>query len=215
MSILALTLADFKEQLPFSAAIEERQIAPFIKSSYTFDILSVINHDTLEAIELLPAKAIAEYAAGTPVAQGDLVARRERVYLALVASPAGPPPGADWLYQPLQTLWAEYLKRYWIQASFSRFLVQHGFDFTKAGLTTPTDPQGTFRPAGSGERASVQASIDTASEAYRSRLTAFLHSETQAYRKDAATGYNYAYGLDTCHTPTSNRTRLRGINRRR
>lgn len=215
MSLLNLTLADFKEQLPFSAAIEQTQLAPYVKSSYTLDVLPLLGYGPLEGIELLTPAPIAEYAAGGAVSSGDLVARRERVYRALAASPTQPPPAVGWVYEPLYTLWAEYLKRYWIQASFGRFLAQTGFDFTKAGLTTPTDPNGTFRPVSSTDRATVQASIDTVTEALRSRLTAFLRAESVAYVRDPLTGYDYGQAQQTCCTSsTTHRTRLRGINRR-
>jgi hypothetical protein len=208
--MLSLTLADFVAALPFSNKIEERQIQPFVAESYMLDLVPLLGHEVLEKISLLSlTDVVTDYAPAVAVLATRYYRQYERVYKADAAGLTTAPGETGWDYQPLLTLWSQYLKLYWVRASFSRFLAQHGLDITKAGVTAPTDPQGTFTRPSSADKAALQAAHDTVTEALRSRLTAFLRSETQAGDK----GYNYGQGCG--HSVSSLRAPLRGINARR
>jgi hypothetical protein len=210
MNTLVLTLADFTKALPFSNKIEDRQIQPFVAECLLLDLVPLLGYELLELVNQLTVPELTPFVSGDPRVANTYYLYRERVYCA-TADVAAPAQDDDSLvYEPLLTLWTQYLKPYWIRKSFARFLPQHGQDFTKAGVTTPTDPQGTFRPISATDKANLQAAHDTAAEAFRSRLTAFMSTEKQAYNPDKGTGYNYA--LEACHAPTSHRTRIRGIN---
>jgi hypothetical protein len=213
--MLSLTLADFVAALPFSNKIEDRQIQPFVAESYMLDLVPLLGHEVLEKIALLnQADTVTDYNPAVPVLGSRLYRQYERVYQSSAAGLITMPGGTGWIYQPLLTLWTQYLKLYWIRAAFARFLPQHGQDFTKAGITNPTDREGTFRPISAIDRATLQAAHDSATEALRSRLTAFKHTETQAYASDNTKGYDYGAACG-CQAATSLRAPLRGINSRR
>jgi hypothetical protein len=201
MSTLALTLADFTKALPFSNKIEDRQIQPFVAESYTLDLVPLLGYSVLEAVDQLTVPEVLPFVFGVPRTANAYYLRRERVYRSAADVPAPAPDEAELVYEPLLTLWTQYLKPYWIRASFTRFLPQHGQDFTKGGVTTPTDPGGTFRPVTSTEKATLLAAHETVTEALRSRLTAFRNSESTL-----SAGHS-------CGSATpSHRTRIRGIN---
>lgn len=214
MSTLALTLADFQAQLAFSDKIEDAQVRPYIQFAYTLDLLPLFEYATIEAIDALPSAAIAPYVAGAPVADDSSVLYRERVYRATTANPATlPGQDTNWVYEPLRTLWTQYLKPWWVQTSYVRFAAEHGLNFTKAGITVPVDRnQGTYERPTAAQKAELMAGIESTAGAYYSRLTRFLHQESAAHRKDTTTGYAY-YPATTCPArPTAHSTRLRGIN---
>ncbi|MGI4871476.1 MAG: hypothetical protein ACRYFX_09895 [Janthinobacterium lividum] len=216
--MLSLTKADFVEALPFSVMIEEAQIQPFVKLALTLDLVPLLGHAVLEAVGLLPAAVLQEYVPGLAATAGDYFVRYEGVYRCLVNGASATTVPTDgrstgaWQYEPLLTLWTSYLQPYWVRAAFSRFLAQHGNELTKAGITQPNDPQGTFVRAPSSDRASLQAAADSTANALHAKLTAFLHQQTQAHRTDSATGYGYDYAPVGCEVPSRPQTSLRGIN---
>lgn len=216
--MLSLTLLDFQAALPFSTHIEEANVRPFIDQAWLLDIVPVLDYAVLEAVLALDNITPKGYAEVTAIAEGDYVVRRERVYRALGVPITLPPTESastsEWAYEPLHTLWTQYLKAYWLHAAFDRFAPQHGLNATKAGWTVPTDPKGTFTQPSAAARAALQASIDTTTEALRTRLLAFARAETLAYGKDATTGYDYGRAFANCHAaaPSSRPGRLRGIN---
>jgi hypothetical protein len=225
MSTLALVKADFVAQLPFSTQIEEAQYRPFVQFAHTLDLLPLLGHVVLEAVDALPSAAVREYAEGIAIATGDFISRRERVYKALIDAPTLPPPvlpldatdtSAQWAYEPLRTLWHHYLKAWWVQQSFSRFLAQHGLNITKAGITVPIDrSQGTYDRANATEKANLGAAVDTTAEALRSRLLAFVHADHQRFAATPAEGYAYAYLYGTATScgasPSHRRVRFRAV----
>lgn len=224
MSTLALVKADFVARLPFSTQIEEAQVHPFVLDAYTLDLLPLLGHEVLESVDGLAPATVREYAEGLTIVSGDLISRRERVYKALSNAPVLPPPvlpipsGTDysgqWEYQPLRTLWNHYLKPWWVQQSFSRFLAQHGLNITKAGITVPLDrSQGTYDRASATEKANLGAAVDSTAEALRSRLTAFVHADHQRYQSNPMQGYAYAYLYGTCESSSTRRhaRRVRGV----
>jgi hypothetical protein len=201
MSTLVLALADFTKALPFSNKIEDRQIQPFVTESYTLDLVPLLGFELLERVDQLTVPEIEPFVVGAARTVGTHYLRRERVYRSTADVPAPAEAEAELVYEPLLTLWTQYLKPYWIRVSFTRFLPQHGQDFTKGGVTTPTDPQGTFRPISATDKATLLAAHETVTEALRSRLTAFLRTEPT---------WSTSHGCGSA-TP-SHRTRIRGIN---
>ena len=53
-----LTTADFVELLPFSNKIETAQLTAFITQAHQFDLLPLLGHATLEAIDGLTAPLV-------------------------------------------------------------------------------------------------------------------------------------------------------------
>jgi len=215
-----LTKADFVATLPFSTQIEDAQVRPFINDAYTLDLLPLLGHETLERVQALADFAPVAYAgpASLPsIAQGALILRRERVYRALVGGPTNEPPvqpttiqltqpgypvaptpeaEGQWLFLRLETLWSQYLKAYWLQASYVRFLLNHGVNVTKAGLTVPIDrTQGTYDRPSSSQVAALLAAANTTAEAWLSRLTRFLKLNGLLYFYDPETGGGVYGGL--------------------
>jgi hypothetical protein len=213
-----LTKADFVANLPFSTQIEDSQIRPFITNAYTLDLLPALGHETLEQLQLIPAFTYVPWAgpASLPsIQQGVLIDRRERLYKALLPATTLEPPieegtiqltfpptppvsqqNGQWLYKRLETLWAIYLKPYWLQAAYVRFLLQHGVNVTKAGLTVPIDrTNGTYDRPSSAQVAQLLADARITAEARLSRLTRFLKLNGLLYFYDPATGGGY-YGAD-------------------
>ena len=211
--VLDLTTADFVAALPFSDKIEDHQIRAAITDAKTFDLLPLLGHETLEKLAALPAFTILPYAgpASLPgLVAGQYVARRERVYQVLISAPTNEPPvqsstivllqpgypvaplpelGGQWLFCPLPTLWSVYLKAYWLQAAYVRFLLNHGVNVTKAGLTVPIDRQaGTYDRPGAAQVAQLLADNRITAEARLSRLTRFLKFNGLLYFFDFETG---------------------------
>lgn len=209
--ILDLTKADFVAALPFSTQIEDQQIRASITDSYVLDVLPELGHETLEKLQALPAFTVTPYLGvdSLPgVKLNDLLVRRERVYQALVAAPTAevpvlatvvqltqtpltpaPDPSGQWLFRPLETLWSQYLKAYWLQAAYVRFLLNHGVNVTKAGLTVPADREkGTYDRPSSAQVAQMLADARTTAEARLSRLTRFLSLNGLLYFYDPQTG---------------------------
>lgn len=241
-----LTTADFVELLPFSNKIEAAQLNAFITQAHQFDLLPLLGHATLEAVDILTAPvALPAPAAGALATAGAYYVRRERVYRALIATTqavpvlsatnysisitpatlANPAPEGDWQYERVLTLWSQYLRAYWVQRAFSRFVATHGVNVTKAGLTVAVDATTYARPSG-GQVATLQASIDNTAETLLSRLTRFLQYEGLLWFIDPQNGGGYS--LDGCthygngpasdglhfHANTHRHRRpIRGINR--
>ncbi len=213
MSLLALTLADFQQQLPFSNKIEESQIRPFIELAYKLDVLPLLGYKALEEIKALAPITVTPYAPDLTIALDGYYARHERIYKALAVDPISdvpvlppvlPDPG-EWGYEPLHTLWQYYLKEWWVQQAFARFLPQHGLNITKAGVTVPVDRvQGTYDRPSAADRASLQNSVSITADALRSRLGAFLRSETLLQARFMGHGYAY-YEESACSTPSTSR----------
>lgn len=208
-----LTKADFVAALPFSPQIEDTLLTPFIADAYTLDLLPLLGHETLELLAALAAFAVVPYAgqASLPaIAAGTIISRRERLYRARVAAPTNEPPiepttiqltqpgypvqpvpeaDGQWLFLRLETLWAVYLKSYWLHASYCRFLLNHGVNVTKSGLTVPVDrQQGTYERPSAGQVAALLAAAQTTAEAWLSRLTRFLKYNGLLYFYDLETG---------------------------
>lgn len=211
-----LTTADFVELLPFSNKIEAAQLNAFITQAHQFDLLPLLGHATLEAVDILTAPVVLPApSAGALATAGAYYVRRERVYRALIATtqavpvlsaanyslsitPAtliNPAPEGDWQYERVLTLWSQYLRAYWVQRAFSRFVATHGVNVTKAGLTVAVDATTYARPSG-GQVATLQASIDNTAETLLSRLARFLRYEGLLWFIDPATGGGYS--LDGC-----------------
>lgn len=219
MSILTLTLADLRAQVPLSGKVEDEQVRPHIQFAYTLDLLPLLGYEVLDAVNALAVPVFAPYAPLGSYAVGQFTVRHERVYRALADTTGLTLPGesaatAEWAYEPLLTLWTQYLKPFYVQAAYARFLPQHGRNITKAGITVPVDrANGTYDRPTSSERAELLASVDSTAEALRARLTRFLHAESQAYNANSAAGYNY-FPATSCTGPAQlHGTRLRGINR--
>ena len=212
-----LTTADFVELLPFSNKIEAAQLAAFITQAHQFDLLPLLGHATLEAVDTLAAPLLVPAPAVPALAPaGSYYVRRERVYRALVdttqavpvltsanytvsitpAVLANPAPEGDWQYERVLTLWSQYLRAYWVQRAFSRFVATHGVNVTKAGLTVAVDATTYARPSG-GQVATLQASIDNTAETLLSRLTRYLRYEGLLWFIDPQTG-GQGYSLDGC-----------------
>ena len=244
---MIITTTDFIELLPFSNKIEPAQLAAFITQAHQFDLLPLLGHATLEAVDTLPVRLLLPApAAGALATAGSYYVRRERVYRALVdttqavpvlsaanytvsiapAVLANPAPEGDWQYERVLTLWSQYLRPYWVQRAFSRFVATHGVNVTKAGLTVAVDATTYARPSG-GQVATLQASIDNTAETLLSRLTRFLRYEGLLWFIDPQTGGG-GYSLDGCthygddtstaglrfHATTHRHRRpIRGINR--
>ena len=208
-----LSKTDFIANLPFSTQIEDAQIRPFIANAYILDLLPLLGHETLERLVSIGEPVYTDYVG--PVALpgfvlGQIVRRRERLYQALVAAPTNEPPllpttvtlyvagypiapvpeaGGQWLFLRLETLYTQYLKTYWMQAAYVRFLANHGVNVTKAGLTVPIDrAQGTYDRPSANQVASLLADARVTSEAWLSRLTRFLKYNGLLYFYDAETG---------------------------
>lgn len=214
---MIITTADFVELLPFSNKIEAAQLAAFITQAHQFDLLPLLGHATLEAVDTLAAPLLLPApAAGGLAPAGGYYVRRERVYRALAdttqavpvlsatnytvsISPAtlvNPAPEGDWQYERVLTLWSQYLRPYWVQRAFSRFVASHGVNVTKAGLTVAVDATTYARPSG-GQVATLQASIDNTAETLLSRLTRYLRYEGLLWFIDPQTG-GQGYSLDGC-----------------
>ena len=214
---MLITTADFVELLPFSNKIEASQLAAFITQAHQFDLLPLLGHATLEAVDTLPATPLLPApAAGAPATAGGYYVRRERVYRALAtttqavpvlsasnysvsitpATLTNPAPEGDWQYERVLTLWSQYLRAYWVQRAFSRFVATHGVNVTKAGLTVAVDATTYARPSGA-QVATLQASIDNTAETLLSRLTRFLRYEGLLWFIDPQTG-GAGYSLDGC-----------------
>ena len=214
---MIITTADFVELLPFSNKIEAAQLAAFITQAHQFDLLPLLGHATLEAVDTLTApRLLPAPAAGGLATAGQYYVRRERVYRALAdttqavpvlsasnytvsISPAtlvNPAPEGDWQYERVLTLWSQYLRPYWVQRAFSRFVASHGVNVTKAGLTVAVDATTYARPSG-GQVATLQASIDNTAETLLSRLTRYLRYEGLLWFIDPQTG-GQGYSLDGC-----------------
>lgn len=211
--VLDLTTADFVAALPFSPQIEDRQLRAAINDARTFDLLPLLGHETLEKLAALPPFAVLPYAgpASLPgLTAGQYIARRDRVYQVLIAAPTNEPPvqpsvivlmqpgypvaptpelNGQWLFAPLPTLWVEYLKSYWLQAAYVRFLLNHGVNITKAGLTVPIDrTAGTYDRPSTAQVAQLLADNRIIAEARLSRLTRFLKYNGLLYFFDFETG---------------------------
>ena len=229
---MRITLADFVELLPFSSNIEARQLNAFITQAQQLDLLPLLGHETMEGLTALPAAVLlpVDTVPGQILA-GDLFARRERVYRALVAATAAPipvlstdsytvslspghlrnpPAEGDWQYERALTLWSQYVRPYWVQRAFSRFLTTHGLNITKAGITVPIDrASGTYDRPNAGQVATLQAAVDTTAEALLSRLTRFLRYEGLLWFIDPQTGHG-AYSFDGCNAIPGDYTGLPG-----
>lgn len=242
---MIITPADFVELLPFSNKIEAGQLNAFITQAHQFDLLPLLGHATLETLDALAAPALLSApAAGGLATAGAYYVRRERVYRALLATtqavpvlsaanysvaiaPAvltNPPAEGDWQYERVLTLWSQYVRPYWVQRAFSRFVATHGVNVTKAGLTVAVDATTYARPSG-GQVATLQASIDNTAETLLSRLTRFLRYEGLLWFIDPQAGGGYSldgcshYGNESEGLHFSANTRrhrqpIRGINRR-
>lgn len=217
---MMITTTDFVELLPFSNKIEAGQLAAFITQAHQFDLLPLLGHATLEAVDTLTAPPLlaALLTSAVPAVAGACYVRRERVYRALTATvqpvpvlttatytvsiaPAtlvNPPAEGDWQYERVLTLWSQYLRPYWVQRAFSRFVASHGVNVTKAGLTVAVDATTYARPTAA-QVATLQASIDNTAETLLSRLTRFLRYEGLLWFIDPQTGGG-GYSLDgICH----------------
>jgi hypothetical protein len=221
MSTLTLTLADFRAQVPLSDKVEDSQVRPFIQFAYMLDLLPLLSYDVLDAVDALTVPKLDAYTAAGAYTAGQMVVRRERVYRALVDTtgltiPAGSASTPEWAYEPLVTLWTQYLKSWWVQAAYVRFLPQHGLNVTKAGITVPVDRQnGTYDRPTAAQKSELTAGVDSTAEALRSRLTRFLHTESQDNKANGSTGYSY-FPDAACAAPARlHGTRLRGINTKR
>ena len=202
---MTITQADFVELLPFSNKIEAQQINAFITQARQLDLLPLLGHETLEAVDRLVAPVVLpESDALTLVVTGQCYERRGRVYRALSATTepipvlsaasytaslapghiANPPAEGQWQYERLLTLWQVYLRAYWVQRAFARFTPSHGVNITKAGLTTTVDATTNTRPS-RGQVATLQAGIDNTAEARLSALTRFLRYEGLLWFIDA------------------------------
>lgn len=198
------TLADFKALVPFSGSIEAFQVDPHVDTTRVLDLLPLVPADTLEAVELLSNLTVKDWPVPLAgVTAGALVAYRERVYEALSVPAVGPPADGvstnEWGYRPLPTLWWVYLRPFWVWQAFARFNRFHGKNFTKSGVTVPSDPQGTYVPASSTTRAELQQEANNTASAFRNRLEVFL--------RDAFPRTEH----DTCRTPPRRRRGLRSV----
>jgi hypothetical protein len=242
---MTITQADFVALLPFSNKIEAQQLDAFISQARQFDLLPLLGHETLEALDALTAPALlSPPASGVAAASGSYYVRRNRVYRALsattdpvpvlratgaITSPgtaANPPAEGAWQYERVLTLWSQYVRPYWVQRAFARFIVTHGLNIAKAGITVPIDKAlGTYERPSAGQVATLQASIDNTAETLLSALTRFLRYEGLLWSIDPATGAG-GYSLDGCthygseasgphahSTQRRHRRPIRGINR--
>lgn len=202
---MTIAQADFVELLPFSNKIEPWQLAAFITQARTFDLLPLLGYATLEALDALTAPTLLPPpAAGVEAVLGSYYLRQDRVYLALSATTDPVGETTAWQYQLTATLWSQYVRPYWVQRAFARFVVTHGLNITKAGVTLPKDSaQNTYERPSAGQIATLQASIDNTAETLLSRLTAFLRTEKLSPE-------NTSCAADTHR----HRRPIRGINRR-
>jgi hypothetical protein len=201
---VTISQPDFVELLPFSNKIEEWQLTAFIEQARTFDLLPVLGYEALEALDGLTLPTLLTLTTG-PAVPGGCYVRRDRVYKALTAATAPIPTTGDtddWAHQPLMTLWRYYVRPYWVQRAFARFVVTHGLNITKAGVTLPKDGAlNTYERPSAGQIATLQASIDNTADTLLSRLTHFLGEEK-------------LYPAATCAAPAHRHRRpIRGINR--
>lgn len=239
---MIITVTDFAELLPFSNKIEASQMAAFITQARQFDLLPLLGHETLETLDALVMPALlAPPAAGVLAVLGARYVRRERVYRALAATltavpvlapaaayPVGTPgaagnpaPEGAWQYERALTLWSQFVRPYWVQRAFSRFLTTHGLNISKAGITVPIDrQQGTYERPSAGQIATLQAAVDTPAEVLLARLTRFLRAEGLLWLPGLATGAGHYYGADNADAShcgpaaaTRHRRPIRGINR--
>lgn len=207
---MTIAVADFRETHALSTQVEQTKMNPAIAESLRLDLRPVLSADLLErAQELKPFVVLAWPVVLADVSPGFYAERRERVFKALTAQPETDVPAtatttADWEYLPLHTLWHAYLKPYWKQAAWVRYLPTHGVNLEKAGLTVPSDPQGTFQAASSTTRAQLLAAAENTAAALLNRLLRFVQAD---YSRTAS-----IYPDHSCGTPARPRRRpIRGI----
>lgn len=199
---MIITLADFVATHALSNQIAPSKVTPAILDSLRLDLGPVLSATLLERLqELKPFTTSTWPVVLAEVTPGSYVVRRDRVYKALVNQPTDeqdvPEDGVsttEWQYEPLRTLWLLYVKPYWLQAAYCRFLPTHGFNIEKAGLTTPIDPQGTYQPISAAHRAALQAAADNTAAALLNRLLRHLRADTaETPETDHACGHTFTH----------------------
>lgn len=190
-------LAEFEE---FSQNIEDRIIEPRINDAHIYDLRGVL---PLEVVGSVYAATVEPAAWGEAISYiaGATVMYKATAYDA-VADNVGITPGTDAAYWKINTgatLRYSLLKPFLVWNTLRRYYLRAGRNITPAGITVPTDPQGTFQPISDKGRSELLAEATNKAEFHRTDIITFLRN-------------NHLYSHGSCDAPYGySRSRAWGI----
>ena len=166
----------FNPKLPTN--ISDDEINGYILDCQQFDVISVLPDALLNAIEVQILLKIQQwkrteaYSIGEAVWFGD----SRKYYLADAVNTDSQPPSVNWEAFELMNFYYEYLLPLMAFGAYYRFIAYHGTNITQFGLTTPIDPQGTFQPTSSQDRAAMLGDINNKKNVWTLKISKKLNA---------------------------------------
>lgn len=180
---MIITKADLIERTRISANLADRQVLPFIQDAHTYDLPTLLSGKLIREVSGLNITFEA-WSIGTAYMAGGYASEAGFIWKAL-ADNTGSIPGTDnenWQVDLNATLRYLYLKDFLCWAAYKRLLLEHGRNITEAGITNPTDPQGTFQPATDKTRAELMASAISKTDHWKHSIERFQHDNEMITR---------------------------------
>lgn len=73
-------------------------------------------------------------------------------------------------YPETYAFFIDFVKPYWSLSAYVRFMAAHGVNVTQFGVTTSSDPRGTFSQASDQQRANILRQADSDKKVYKTKL---------------------------------------------
>lgn len=170
-----ISKSDLAEYEEFSQNIEDRIIEPRINDAHLYDMRGVLPFGVIESVYAATAAPTA-WDEATTYTSGALVLHKGSAY-DWVADSLNIEPGTNAAYWKLNTgatLRYSLLKPFLAWNTLRRYFMRAGRNITPAGITVPTDPQGTFQPISDKGRGELYEEAKSKAEFHRTDIIAFL-----------------------------------------
>lgn len=171
-----ITKQDLIERTRISAQLSDRQVLPFIQDAETYDLPTLLSGSMIKELRGLDSDHV-DYDATVLNTVGQDVLYDGEIYEAIIEN-TGLIPGVDteyWRPLPMYTLKKVLLKEFLVWSAYRRLLLEHGRNITEAGLTIPSDPEGTFQQGSDKSRAELIQSATDKANFHRRQIEAYLN----------------------------------------
>lgn len=182
---MIITKADMVERTRIAANVN---VDTYILDAHTYDLPTLLSGKLIREVSAL-AITYAAWSTETAYTTGIYAEENGFIWKALTdhSGSIPTPTNTNWEVDINATLRYLHLKDFLCWSAARRFRLEHGANYTEAGFTVPTDPQGTYQPGSDKRRADLIADARDKANFHGARIERFLTDNNMITRTSCTT----------------------------